>query len=423
MLSTLLIALTLLFLTAFFLAKVLHLPKNIWVLFLVQPLAMSASPVIVFIGGILSTQLAPDPSLATLPLTLMIIGTACSTIPAAMLAKKWGRKKSFTVGLILSFTGSLIAAFAAFQANFICFLIATIFIGCSIAFIMQFRFAAIDSVNNQEDIAKVVAVLMFAGIFAAFIGPEIAVLGENWIVSPYGYAGSFIGLALLVLISLIIFQLFTDPVVHQQHIQGKERPLSVIMKQPFFIIAILASAVGYGVMSLLMTATPISMHNLHNYGLNETKWVIQSHITAMYLPSLLSGFLVARIGLKNVLMLGIILLSGVLIIAANGHQIMNYWWALVCLGVGWNFLFLTGTVLLTECFQTAERFKTQAVNDFIIFTVQALSSLLAGWILFKAGWQMLLYCTAPFIIIMFIASIIFYQFRYPKTEIVQPLNE
>ena len=416
MLSTLLITLILMLLTAVILAKVLNLPRNIWLLFLVQPLAMSASPVIVFIGGILSTQLAPDPSLATLPLTLMIIGIASSTIPAAMLAKNFGRKKAFNIGLSLSCIGSLIAMFAAIHASFTLFLVACICIGSSIAFIMQFRFAAIDSVKSQNDITKVVSVLMFAGIFAAFIGPEIALMGKDWLASPYGYAGSFLGIAIMVFISIIIFQGFTDPVVHHEHAQGEERPLTTIIKQPFFIIAILAAAIGYGLMSLLMTATPLSMHNMQGMSLIDTKWVIQSHIAAMYLPSLVSGLLVKRIGLKNVLLLGIILFVGVTIIALNGQHLMHYWWTLVLLGIGWNLLFLTGTVLLAECYHTVERHKVQAINDFIIFTVQALASLLAGWILFKGGWNTLVYSTMPFILLIFIANIVFYRFKYPEQK-------
>ncbi len=414
MVSILLITFVLMLLTAVVLAKVLKLPRNIWLLFLVQPLAMSASPVIVFIGGILSTHLAPDPSLATLPLTLMIIGIASSTIPAAMLAKKFGRKKAFNIGLSLSCLGSLLAMFAAMQGSFSIFLVASLCIGSSIAFIMQFRFAAIDSIIHQEDITKVVSVLMFAGIFAAFIGPEIAVMGKDWLVSPYGYAGSFLGLAIIIFIAIILFQGFTEPVIHHTQTYGEERPLLVIIKQPFFIIAILSAAIGYGVMSLLMTATPLSMHNMQGMSLIDTKWVIQSHIAAMYLPSLISGLLVKRIGLKNVLLVGILLLVGVTIIALSGQHLMHYWWTLVLLGVGWNFLFLTGTVLLAECYHAVERHKVQAINDFIIFTIQALASLLAGWILFKGGWNILVYSTMPFILLIFIANIAFYRLKYPQ---------
>jgi len=412
MISTLLITLSLMVATTIILAKVLKMPRNIWLLSLVQPLTMSATPVIVFIGGILSTKLAPDPSLATLPLTLMIIGLAITTLPAGAFAKKVGRKKAFMLGLIISLTGSLLAMTAALNSNFYLFLTACTFIGSSAAFVMQLRFAAIDSVKSDRDIAKVVSILMFAGIFAAFLGPEIAVLAKDWLISPHGYAGSFLGLAILVLIAIIIFQWFEEPTIKEDLTKGVERPLTIILKQPLLIIAILSATIGYGLMSLLMTATPISMHNMQGHSLNDTKWVIQSHIAAMYLPSLISSVLVERIGLKNVLLLGIILFIGVIFIALTGQQVMHYWWTLVLLGISWNFLFLTGTVLLSECYQPSERHKVQALNDFIIFSVQALASLLAGWILFKAGWQSLVYSTIPFVIIIFIANLWLYKLPY-----------
>ncbi len=413
MISTLVITLLLMVVTAIILAKVLNMPRNIWLLFLVQPLTMSATPVIVFIGGILSTKLAPDPSLATLPLTLMIIGLAVTTLPAGAFAKKVGRKKAFMLGLTISLSGSLLAMTAALISSFYLFLTACAFIGSSAAFVMQLRFAAIDSVNDDKDIAKVVSILMFAGIFAAFLGPEIAVFAKDWLASPHGYAGSFLGLAIMVLIAMVIFQWFEEPTIKEDPTRGAERPLTLIIKQPLVIIAILAATIGYGLMSLLMTATPISMHNMQGHSLNDTKWVIQSHIAAMYLPSLIAGTLVARIGLKNVLMIGILLFVGVILIALNGQQVMHYWWTLVLLGVSWNFLFLTGTVLLPECYRASERHKVQALNDFIIFSVQALASLLAGWVLFKAGWSTLVYSTIPFILIMFFANIWFYRLTYP----------
>ncbi len=412
MFSTLFVTFALLLLTALGLAKVLRLPKNVWLLFLVQPLAMSVSPVIVFIGGILSSELASNPNLATLPLTLMILGISFTAVPASMLAKRAGRKKAFLVGLSLSLLGSLLAMCAAMFGLFSLFLAASATVGCSLAFAMQFRFAAIDSVENKDDVSKVVSILMFTGIFAAFIGPEIAVLGKDWLPSPHGYAGSFLLLAGLTLLAMLLFTGFENPPISHQESHGDTRALSELIKQPFFIIAILSAAIGYGLMSLLMTATPISMHTMQGHSLNDTKWVIQSHIAAMYLPSLFTGWLVNRIGLKRVLLLGILMLIGVTIIALQGQQVMHYWWTLVLLGIGWNFLFLTGTVLLTECYQPSEKHKLQAVNDFIIFAVQAISSLLAGWIIFTAGWHFLVYVTIPFIVIVTLAWFKFQRLPY-----------
>ena len=412
--STLILTLLIMLGVALFLAKVLKLPRNVWLLFLIQPLAMSASPVIVFIGGILSEHLATNPSYATLPLSLMILGITTGTIPASLLAKKFGRKRAFMLGLSLSLMGTLLAMQAALIASFNVFMLACFIIGTSLAFVMQFRFAAIDSVSNQEDIGKVVSALMFAGIFAAFIGPELAVLGKDWLASPYGYAGSFLALAGLVVIAMILLQAFTNPEVIISARQGTTRPISQLIRQPFFIIAILSAAIGYGLMSLLMTATPISMHTMLGHSLTDTKWVIQSHIAAMYLPSLVTGWLLKRIGLKNILLLGVIMFIGVMVIALQGQHVLHYWWALVLLGIGWNLLFLTGTVLLAECYNASEKHKLQAVNDFMIFGVQAISSLLAGWLIFTRGWQVLVYYTAPFILLVLLASLWFYRLKYPS---------
>jgi MFS family permease len=401
--TTLIITFVCLIVAAGILRWYLALSRNVVILFLIQPLAMSVSPVIVFIGGILSSELSPDPKLATLPLTLMIIGIAVSAVPAAMLSKQWGRKRAFTVGLLLSFSGSITAMFAALWGLFSLFLIASAIVGCSLAFAMQYRFAAIDSVHEPNEVSKVVSALMFTGIFAAFIGPEIALIGKDWLPSPHGYAGSFLALAGLTFVALIIFSGFTNPAKQQETTQSTARPLAVLIKQPLFIIAILSAAIGYGLMSLLMTATPISMHTMQGHLLTDTKWVIQSHIAAMYLPSLVSGYLVQKFGIKQVMLLGILMFAGVTLVALQGQQVMHYWWALVLLGVGWNFLFLTGTVLLSQSYTASEKHKMQALNDLLIFSVQATASLLAGWIIFSAGWHTLVLYTMPFIAVVLLA--------------------
>ncbi len=405
----LLITVCLLILAAFLLAKVFKFPRNIWLLFLAQPLAMSASPVLVFIGGILATHMAPDPAFATLPLTMMILGVASASIPAALIAKKVGRKRATLTGFGFSFIGSILAMFAAIHGLFWLFVLASLSIGISLAFIQQLRFAAIESVADKNDTTKVISVIMFTGLFAAFLGPEVAVLGRLWIDSPHGYAGSFAALAVMVLVAMLIMQWFKDPQSSETQIEGKARPLLSIMQQPIFIIAIIASVTGYSLMSLLMTATPISMHNLNSHSLIDTKWVIQSHISAMYLPSLITPWLVKQIGLRNVMLTGSLVMFAVSAVALSGQAVMHYWGTLVLLGIGWNFLFLAGTVLLPQSYRNNERHKVQAVNDFVIFFVQGLASLMAGWLLFKAGWTILVYSSIPFMLLAFIGSIYYYR--------------
>jgi len=395
------ITLALLLTTAFILSRIFTLPRNIWLLFISQPLVMSASPIIVFIGGILSSKMADDPSLATLPITLMILGVAAGSIPAAMLAKIKGRKFAVYVGLSCSLTAVILAMIAAKIAMFELFSFASLLIGVGGAFTQQLRFAAIESSLNPDDVPKILSILMLSGVFAAFLGPEVAVVGKDWLASPHGYAGSFLLLAAFIIGAMIMMTAFKNPPINDDEIVGEARSLSVIAKQPIFLIAICTATIGFALMSYLMTATPISMHHIQGHSLNDTKWVIQSHIAAMYIPSLFTPWLVKYLKLKGLMIIGTLIYALVAFIALSGHEVMHYWWALILLGIGWNFLFLTGTSLLPQSYHASERHKVQATNDFVLFGFQAAASLLAGWVLFNAGWQWVVITSLPFILVLF----------------------
>ncbi|KGK00483.1 MFS transporter [Thalassotalea sp. ND16A] len=411
MLTTLFVVIAAMLFALFILSKVLKFHRNIAVLFFCMPMLICISPTITFVGGLLASKIAPDPSLATLPLTILIIGIATSTFLVAGLSRKYGRKMATNLGFVLALTGTLLAMYAAIIAHFYLLLVAAFLLGGSLAFAQQMRFAAIESVN-KEQAAKVLSALMLSGIFAAMIGPEIAFLGKDWIDSPHGYAGSFLALALVVILSWLVFQLFSNPQMSEDNVnESQVRPLTVIIKQPIFIIALFSAAIGYGLMSFIMTATPLSMHEMNGHSLADTKWVIQSHIAAMFLPSLFTGILIKRFHSANVLLVGTLMFAVVAVIALTGQQVVHYWWALVLLGIGWNFLFITGTVLLPESYHAGERFKVQAVNDFAIFVVQGFASLLAGWILFKSSWNVLMYSSMPFIAIMLVVCIWHYRNR------------
>jgi MFS family permease len=408
-----LIALVLLLTTAFILSRVFTLPKNIWLLFISQPLVMSASPIIVFIGGILSSKMANDPSLATLPITLMILGVAAGSIPAAMLAKVKGRKFAVYVGMSCSLTAIILAMIAAKMAIFELFSFASLLIGVGGAFTQQLRFAAIESSLNPDDVPKILSILMLSGVFAAFLGPEVAVVGKDWLASPYGYAGSFLLLAPFIICAMIMMTAFKNPPINEDEIVGETRPLSVIAKQPIFIIAVCTATIGFALMSYLMTATPISMHHIQGHSLQETKWVIQSHIAAMYIPSLFTPWLVKYLKLKGLMIIGTLIYAIVAVIALSGHEVLHYWWALILLGIGWNFLFLTGTSLLPQSYHASERHKVQATNDFILFGFQAAASLLAGWVLFNAGWHWVVMTSLPFIVVLF--TVIGFYHKHQQT--------
>jgi len=401
MLSNIAIALIVLVLSTLILSRIFKLHNNIWLLFMAQPLVMSSTPVIVFIGGILSSQMVSDQSLATLPISLMILGVAAASIPAALIAKNKGRKFATFTGFSCSLTAAFLAMYAAQQAIFELFALASLLFGMGAAFVQQLRFAAIESTKNPDDIPKVLSILMLSGLFAAFLGPEAAVAAKDWLASPHGYAGSFLMLAILISCAMLIMVFFKDPKINETTTEGTTRPLSSIVKQPIFIIAIVTAAIGYALMSYLMTATPLSMHHMQGHSLNDTKWVIQSHIAAMFIPSLFTAWIVKRIGLKGLLIIGTATYSIVAFVALSGQAVMHYWWALVLLGIGWNFLFLTGTSLLPLSYKANERHKVQATNDFILFGFQAFASLMAGWVLFNAGWHWVVLTSLPFIAILF----------------------
>ncbi|MET1257145.1 MFS transporter [Aliikangiella maris] len=382
-----------------------QLPKNIWILFFAMPMGMASSSMVVFASGIIASKIAPSPELATLPITLMIVGTALAVIPATLMMNWFGRRKGTMIGFAIALVGALMLVYATLQAAFAALIIGSCLLGFSIAFVAQMRFAALESLIDSADAPKAISVLMVGGIFAAVIGPEMAVMGKYWVDSPHGFAGSFIGLAALQVIALIALSLL-DPIgVKEKLATGPARSFWQIVKQPIFLIAVAAGAIGYSVMSYIMTATPLSMHEVEGHSLESTKWVIQSHIVAMYLPSLFSAVLTRYLGLAKLMILGSLIYLSIVFIALDGREVMHYWWALVLLGLGWNFLYTSGTLLLPSAYHNSERFKAQATNDFTIFTVQALGSLSAGVIIFSQGWDWLVWIVVPFILLMLIISI------------------
>lgn len=398
---------TLILLSAIFLTKKFSLPRNISLLFMAQPLVMCSAPIIVFIGGLLSSELTTNPSLATLPISLMILGVAAGSIPAAIIARSKGRKFAVFTGFSCLFIASLFAITATKLALFELFTFASFLFGIGSSFTQQLRFAAIESTDNEDDIPKTLSILMLSGVFAAFLGPEIAVTAKEWLTSPHGYAGSFLLLAFFIGLAAVIMVFFEEPEIKETSNIGEARALSSIVKQPIFIISVCTATIGYALMSYLMTATPLSMHHMQGHSLVETKWVIQSHIAAMYIPSLLAPWLIKKVALKGLLKLGSIIYIAVALIAFSGQEVMHYWWALMLLGIGWNFLFLTGTSLLPQSYSPCERHKVQATNDFILFGFQAFASLMAGWVLFSGGWNYVVISSLPFIIALFILNFVY----------------
>lgn len=394
-------------------SSMLRLPLNVWILAATLSLVVASVPMLVLISGLLGAELAPTPELATLPVALSVIGLALAAIPAALIAKNIGRKRAGFLGISVSLAGSLCCALAPVFGKFYFLLIGALLIGSSTAFFQQFRFAAIESLHNKEDTGPALSVIMLCSIVAGILGPELGEAGRDLVKQDIPYTGSFLLLALLMLVAMAVFSFFKNPKFIEEMDDGPGRPLRNIIQQPLFLIAVAASLVGYAIMSSLMTSTPISMNVMHGHSLQDSKWVIQSHIVAMFAPSLFSGVLIKRFGTGAIMTAGSVLYLIVILIAASGHHILHYWWALVLLGVGWNFLFISGTSLLPQTYRHSERFKAQAVNDFAIFACQALASLSAGWLLFSFGWLTQVLLCLPFALLILLVAL--YHWYKPNT--------
>ncbi len=382
-------------------------------LFFAQCFGQTAAPILVLLGGIIGTRIAPSPDLATLPLAFMIMGIASATIPASMLMANFGRKAGFVGGTCWAILASLLAAWSVQQSSFYLFCLASFLIGNYAAFLQQFRFAVAESVPVDE-VPKSLSILMLAGIVAAILGPEV---GRRFSVVEGlpEYVGSFLGLAALLTTSMLVLVVFyRNTTVVANKVEGEERPLPEILKQPALILAISSAVVGYTIMSLIMTATPVSMHEMDHHSLDDTTWVVQSHILAMYIPSLFSGFLIARFGVMRIIQVGFVLMMACVVVGWGNPELMHYFGSMVLLGIGWNFLFLGGTTLLTQSYRVSERFKVQALNDFMVFGWQAVGSLGAGVLLAVLGWNGVMAFSIPWLVLLLPAMIIVMK-RKPAT--------
>lgn len=381
--------------------------RNVWILTIAQAFMMSMNSLNVFVGGLIGTQIAPSEKLATLPVASIVVGTALATVPVAMLMRKLGRKKTFLFISIYSIIVALLATYAISIGSFYLFSFSTFMLGVNAASIMQFRFASMESVS-VEMVPKAASYVLLGGIAAAFIGPEVALIGKN--ILPTEYAGSFLLLAGLFIIGLIVLLFYQNTIPPSIESEEQPRPLKEIVSQRTFWVALMAATIGYAVMSFIMTATPVSMYVMDGHSLSHTKMVIQSHIVAMFLPSLVTGSLIKKFGTSRIMIAGLVAYLICIAFAFSGHFIHNYWIALVLLGVGWNFLFVAGTSLLPQTYRESERFKVQAFNEFFLFSSQAMAALSAGWVVYSFGWELLLILTVPFILIQLV-MIWFWRFR------------
>jgi MFS family permease len=375
------------------------MPINVWLLTLIQALAMSAGTMLVLAGGVLGAQLTPDPIWSTLPLAMSIVGTACGVLSITRLMQHFGRKPVFIAATILGALVALMGAASVINNSFWGLVISAFLLGVMMSAIQQIRFAAMESVP-VDLVPKAASTVLLGGLVAAILGPELVTLGQQ--VNQQTFVGAFyLTAALLVSCSLLFTQIDNTHVVTEKS-ADTGRKLRVIANQPVFVLAVSASVVGYALMSFIMTATPVHMHVHEAYSLQDTKWVIQSHIFAMFFPSLFSGWLISKLGTSTVIYLGLFSYVATILIALTGSEWLNYWIALVLLGIGWNFLFVGGTVLLSQSYQPNERFKVQGLNEFLVFGCQAMAALSAGVFLNLIDWRGLLLASSTIIVIQLI---------------------
>lgn len=380
------------------------LSPYVWLYTACYSLMLSGTSMLVLIAGIIGSDIAPSASLATLPIALAIVGLALNTLPASFLMSRFGRKTIFLLYAIVGICSALLAAYAMVINSFLVFCLASLGVGAGAAAVQQYRFAAMEMVATDA-IPRAASTILLGGIVAAILGPELSLLGKN--LFEYDYMGSFLLLAVVYSLGFCLLLFTPNRTLVQPTDDRPGRSLTTLFKQPTLIIAVLAAAVGYGVMSFIMTATPLSMHNHFGHSLTDTKWVIQSHVAAMYLPSLISGFLIERFGYLKMMVAGLVAFALCLIIAFSGQSFSAFWAALILLGIGWNFLFVSGTALLPQTYQPNEKFKVQAFNDFLIFGTQAVAALSSGWALMQYQWQGLLLLSV--IPILIIVAVLFVQ--------------
>lgn len=372
--------------------------RNVRLLFAAQALGMAVPPFQTLLGGIVGARLAPDPSLSTLPVAMMIVGLALGILPVTLYMRRAGRRRGFMLGCVVSIGGALLAAIAIQQQLFWLFCLAGLLLGFNGASIQQYRFAVTENVT-ADDVPDAISLVLLGTLLAALLGPYLA-QAAGPAQGLQRDAVAYLMIATTLAVAMLWLSRYRDVMPDETRHDGPARPLQQVLSQPDFLLAVAAAAIAYGVMTFLMTATPVSMHVLDGHSLESAARVIQSHIAAMFLPSLVSAWLVHRLGLLRMMGVGVVLLFACLWMAARGHEVMHYWVSLVLLGVGWNFLFVGATTLLTRTYRASERFRVQAVNDLFVFSITATASTASGAAVHALGWSGLLAIALPAVAVL-----------------------
>jgi predicted MFS family arabinose efflux permease len=358
--------------------------RNARVLAIAQALAGGNSTVLVATAGIVGTMLAPDKSLATLAISIYVLGMWMGTLPLGALARRLGRRNALQIGTVCGVLTGLICCLAVLQGSFLLFNVGAVFSGLYASAHQSYRFAAADTASEAFR-PKAISWVLFGGVVAAIVGPQLVIATQDlW--PPYLFAATYLGQSALALISAGVLMFVNIPKPPPRASAGEGRSLAEIVKQPRFVVAVACGVAAYSMMNLMMTSAPLAMV-MCNHSVTDATLGLQWHVLGMYAPSFATGALISRFGLQRVTGAGLALIIVAALIGIAGISLWHFWIALALLGVGWNFAFIGATTMVTHCHRPNERNKVQAFNDFLVFGSMALGSFASGALLVNFGWS------------------------------------
>jgi predicted MFS family arabinose efflux permease len=360
--------------------------SNVIRLAVAQALAGANSTVVYATGAVVGDMLAPTKALATLPVTVFVVGMAFCTLPAGVVAEQYGRRTAFLLGAGSGILAGLIALFAILRASFSLFCVGTFLGGVYAAVVLSFRFAAADCAAPERR-PRALSAVMAGGVFAGVIGPQLVTHTMNlW--APYLFAATFVGQAAVAALSAVILAGIELPPLSTAH-QSAGRPLAIIARQPRFILAVICGVVSYLLMNFLMTAAPLAM-KFCGLSQQSANLGLQWHVIAMYAPSFWTGRLITRFGAPAIVAVGLAFIAASSSVGLLGVDVAHFWVTLALLGIGWNFGFIGASAMVLECHRAEERARVQSLNDFVVFGTMTVGSFLSGGLLSSFGWSTVL---------------------------------
>lgn len=374
--------------------------RNVVLLASCQALMMSVMSMSIATTPVVASGMLIDKAWATLPLFLIQTGIMVATIPASLIMARIGRRNGFLIGALIGIASGLIYTWSIFRQDFELLCIGSFLQGSAIAVAWYYRFAAADAAPPLAR-AKAISFVLIGGVVSGTLGPEVAKLAKD-MFAPVTYAGIYVVFSIFAAMVVgILFALRLPPVAVEKSDGGRQ--LSEIARQPAFVVAVLSSLLGYGMMTVLMAATPLAMLGC-GFGFSDGATVIQFHSLAMFLPSFFTGSLINRFGVLRIIATGGLLQAACFMVALSGVAYENFMVANILLGLGWNFCFIGGSTLLTTTYRPAERAKTQAAHDFLVYATTAVAAGIAGIIQAKAGWEVVNMSSMPFTLIIVAAA-------------------